>query len=121
MAIKNTSFGGTDWVLGEKLDADDLNDTFDSTIKAIAPIGGIIAWNKTMTSVPALPINWLECDGSTISNALSPMDGENLPDLNGDNRFLRGNSTSESTGGSETSEDENRPPFFDVVWVMRIY
>jgi len=65
----------------------------------MAPIGTIIAFDKTFTGVPTLPAGWLECDGSVISDAESPINGQTLPDLNGDNRFLRGNTMSATTGG----------------------
>jgi len=76
-------------------------------IKAIfVPIGGIISWAKTLTGVPALPNSYLECDGAVISDADSPLNGETLPNLNGatdaTKKFLRGNTTSGSTGGSAT-------------------
>ena len=76
------------------------------------------------------------------------MNGEALPDLNG-GEFLRGDTTSGGTGGSDTmahthsipnafngqaggdlnlndqttggaSNTENRPPYYNVVWIMRI-
>lgn len=72
-------------------------------VKAVLPpIGSVISWLKTLTGTPTLPDGWVECDGSTISDADSPYDGVTIPDLNGDNRFLRGSSTSGTTGGSET-------------------
>lgn len=58
------------------------------------PIGAIIAWHKSFTGVPELPENWVECDGSVISDSESLLDGQTLPDLNGDARFLRGGATS---------------------------
>jgi len=42
---------------------------------------------------PELPENWLECDGSTVDDGESPIDGLTLPDINGDERFLRGGPT----------------------------
>lgn len=68
----------------------------------IPPIGSILPWAKSMTGVPSLPDGWLECDGSTISDSDSPMNGEDLPDLNSTQRFLRGASSSGGTGGSDT-------------------
>lgn len=29
MAVRNTKLGGSDWVVGNFVDSDDLNDTFD--------------------------------------------------------------------------------------------
>ena len=66
------------------------------------PIGGIVSWAKTLSGVPNLAEGWVECDGAVLVDALSPLNGQTIPDLNGDNRFLRGNSTSGGTGGSET-------------------
>jgi hypothetical protein len=45
---------------------------------------------------------WWRCDGSTVDLAASPLDGTSLPDLNGDNRFLRAAGTSGATGGAQT-------------------
>lgn len=70
----------------------------------IPPIGSVLPWLKTLTNTPSLPDGWVECDGSTISDSDSPYDGVTIPDLNGDNRFLRGSSTSGSTGGSDTHD-----------------
>src|SRR5262249_29149755 len=64
------------------------------------PIGAIIAWDKSLTGVPALPSNFVECNGQTISDSASPLDGQTVRNLNGANRFLRGNSTSGGTGGT---------------------
>jgi len=130
----------------------------------IVPVGGIIAWDKNLTGTPSLPAYFVECNGQTINDSDSPYDGVTIRDLNGGNRFLRGNATSGATGGSEThtlsaaempshthtvarggssgstncyggsgsiadlntgsagsgSAHENRPPYTDVVWVMRI-
>lgn len=137
------------------------------------PIGSIVAWAKSIAGVPALPAEFQECDGSEITDVDSPMVGEFVPDLNGDLRFLRGGSSSGSSGGLGevtltkpemplhkhayasyvkipatnfrnarfvsaggfadqsfviTQSDsqggdgahENRPPYYGVVWVMRI-
>jgi len=95
----NTS-GELTWADGEVLNAADLNDSIDETTP---PIGAVIAWMKSFTGVPAtLPGGWVECDGSVISDADSPLNGETLPDLNGDNRFLSGSAASGVTGGADT-------------------
>jgi len=67
-----------------------------------APIGAILAWAKSLAGVTNLAEGWVECDGTVLVDALSPMNGQTIPDLNGDNRFMRGASTSGGTGGSET-------------------
>ena len=156
---------------GEVLSKDDYNDDIDKTTP---PIGAMIPWLKSFTSVPqTLPSGWVVCDGSVISDAESVLDGETLPDLNGNNQFVRGNTTSGGTGGvasvshnhqwasdsggsfsldivsadgGEASDTfasngstkiaftttwpaslytknttvPTEPPFFDVVWILRI-
>jgi len=66
------------------------------------PIGGVIAWHKTFANTPALPAQFVECNGQTLSDAASVYNGQVIPNLNGNNNFLRGNSTSGGTGGSST-------------------
>ena len=122
------------------------------------PVGAITAWLKSFAGVPNLPENYRECDGSVIIDALSAMNGQTLPDLNG-GVFLEGQATSGATGGTASSNHthtgwgtfatndaatgsgsntfldltdqpnpvtngasntENRPPFYTVVWIMRI-
>jgi hypothetical protein len=60
----------------------------------IVPIGSIIAWHKNLTGVPDLPDGWVECNGDTLNDSDSPLNGQTIPDLNGEERFLRGSSTS---------------------------
>lgn len=71
------------------------------------PIGGVVAWLKNITGVPNLPEGWLLCDGSTVADALSPMNGQTIPDLNGLNKFLRGADTAGGTGGSDSHSHTN--------------
>ena len=82
------------------------------------PIGTVLPWLKSLTNVPDLPVGFVECSGQTLSDEFSPLDGQTIPDLNGDNRFLRGNSTSGGTGtfdvGGSTFD------YYDVVWIMRV-
>jgi|ERR1043166_21110 hypothetical protein len=66
------------------------------------PVGAVLPWLKSLTGAPALPAQFLECNGQTVSDAASPFNGQTLPNLNGGNRFLRGNSTSGGTGGAAT-------------------
>lgn len=133
----------------------------------IVPIGVGLPWFKSLTGTPqTLPSNFVECNGQTISDVNSVYNGQVIPNLNGSNYFLRGNSTSGGTGGeaahtltiaempahthdyttpgsnvfklagaSESSglpsvdtvgstggggSHENRPPFYNVVWIVRI-
>ena len=80
-----------------------------NTLTHIAPIGSVVAWLKSLTNTPSLPDGWVECNGQTISDAESVYDGVTIPDLNasaGTARFLRGATTSGSTGGSETHKHQ---------------
>lgn len=57
----------------------------------------------TIYATPALPSNFVECDGSVLSDADSVFDGATLPDLNaGTYRMLRGAISSGATGGADT-------------------
>lgn len=71
--------------------------------RSLVPVGAILSWAKTITGVPSLPSNFVQCDGQTLSDADSPIDGQVIPDLNGGDRFLRGASSSGATGGEDTT------------------
>ena len=58
------------------------------------PIGSIQAWHGSMTGVPNMPWGWVLCNGATLSDSESPLNGQIIPNLNGDGRFLRGSTTS---------------------------
>lgn len=69
------------------------------------PIGCCLPWLKSFTNVPALPPNWVECNGQSLSDAASVFNGQTIPNLNGSSstkRFLRGSTTSGGTGGADT-------------------
>jgi len=138
-----TTSGTLDWVPGEVLYAAELNETLEDTMP---PIGSIIAWNKNYSgSVPSINSGWLECDGSVISDADSPFNGDTMPDLNSNKYFLSGSVGSGGTGGAsehyhtmtynarnaeqgggyalrttQTSSELHLPPFYTVIWMMRI-
>ena len=99
----NTS-GELTWANGDTVSASDLDDAVDETTP---PIGGVIAWLKSLTGVPAtLPSGWVECNGQTLSDSDSPLNGQVIPNLNasggGTQRFLRGATTSGTTGGADS-------------------
>jgi len=135
------------------------------TLTHITPIGSVVSWLKNYTNTPSLPDGWVECDGSTLSDSDSVYNGQVIPDLNGDERFLKGSSTSGTEGGTtnhrhqwhesaagvgwdthsvdgqtwnsagnlvseadrhntdfytNTASSDPRPPFYSVVWIMRV-
>lgn len=120
----------------------------------LVPVGCVIAYLKSLTNSPALPSEYVECNGQTLSDAQSVFNGVVIPNLNasggGTKRFLRGSTTSGSTGGSEThthtlpnnslnllgsgtiayqclsyttitsNATSTLPSYYEVVYVMRI-
>lgn len=50
----------------------------------IVPIGFIGFWHKNLTGVPDLPDGWVECNGQVLSDPDSPLNGQTIPNLNGD-------------------------------------
>jgi hypothetical protein len=60
----------------------------------------------TIYKTPKLSSHWVEMNGQTLSDAESIFDGATIPNLNGASagtkRFIRGSTTSGTTGGSET-------------------
>ncbi len=72
------------------------------------PLGTIIAWDKSLNDATGdLPDGFVECNGQSISDPNSPLNGITIPNLNGDSenpkRFLRGGNTS----GNFVGEDEH--------------
>jgi hypothetical protein len=72
-----------------------------NALNAIVPIGIVVPWFKDTPGVPPLPANYLECNGQTVADPTSPLDGIALPDLNGAGHFVRGGNTSGLVGGSD--------------------
>lgn len=68
-------------------------------------VGTVKSYLKSFTAIPSnnLTAFWKECDGSSLSDAESPLNGQTLPNLNaGTYRILRGAATSGGTGGGDT-------------------
>lgn len=87
------------------------NDTENTiTINATslaAPVGCVLAWFADLSGVPELPEGYVACDGQVLNDPASPLHGVVIPDLNGDNAFLRGNDTSStSVAGGGTHHHE---------------
>jgi hypothetical protein len=65
------------------------------------PIGAILAWHGSFPRTPVLSQGWAPCNGQTLVDVASPYNGQTLPNLNGDARFLRG---SLSSGGLQADQ-----------------
>lgn len=81
---------------GELVSSSQLNANFNK----LPPIGSIQAWDNSITGVPSLPDGWVQCDGQTLSDSESPLNGQVIPNLNAARNawnskgsFLRGGST----------------------------
>ena len=110
----------------------------------VVPVGAVVAWVKSFPNTPSLPENFVECNGQTITDPNSPFDGQTIPALNGNDDssslFLRGCTSSGGTGGTvehshgtagmlrggseapitANSVRNHIPPYYEVVWIMRI-
>lgn len=60
----------------------------------IVPIGAILPWHKSLSGTPALPVGWVECNGQTLNDPQSSLNGQVIPNLNGQALFIRGGATS---------------------------
>jgi hypothetical protein len=127
---------------------------FQTLDALLVPIGAMLPWAKSLPGVPALSSRFVECNGQVLNDPESPLDGQTIYNLNGagggTKRFLRGSSTSGTTGGAEThahavsfsnsntaqagtdftaaengaggitDAQSHLPPYCEVVWVMRV-
>jgi hypothetical protein len=113
------------------------------------PVGCVVAYLKNLSTVPALPVEFAECNGQTLADPASPFNRQVLPNLNGASagtkRFLRGSTTSGTTGGADTHSHSLStasistysgatlvatgsstvsssflPSYYEVVWVLRV-
>lgn len=88
----------TSFTAGTTIESAKVNTNFVE----VCPVGSVMAWLKSYTNTPALPDRWVECNGQTLSDADSVFNGQVIPNLNGNSgtkRFLRGSTTSGTTGG----------------------
>ena len=99
MAFGKWLNGVLQWIRGQVLNASDVNTSIG---EVYVPIGTVIPWAKSISGTPTLSAYWAECNGQTVSDAESPFNGQTLPNLNGNNNFLRGATTSGTTGGAAT-------------------
>lgn len=96
-------------VTGDVVTSGDMEIGGDISGFGVVPIGSISAWHKSFTNTPALPDGWVECNGQVLSDADSVYNGQTIPDLNGDGRFLRGNSTSGTLQADEFKSHNHNP------------
>jgi hypothetical protein len=47
------------------------------------PISSVIDWYPAIVGTPALGYGWVQCDGQTLVDPLSPLNGQVIPNLNG--------------------------------------
>ena len=99
------TFSAGDLISAQQVNANftALNTKIDTQIAALsplmAPVGSIVAFHKhvenpgSAVNPLAVPAGWVECNGGTVSDADSPIDGFAIPDLNNTGRFLRGSTT----------------------------
>ena len=71
----------------------------------LVPVGGVVAWLKSLTGTPMLAGEYVECNGQALSDAQSDYNGNLIPNLNGASagvqRFLRGSATSGTIAQNE--------------------
>jgi hypothetical protein len=114
-------------------------------IPGAVPVGAVVAWLKSFTNAPALPAEWVECNGQPLNLPGSPYHGMTVPNLNGagdqPKRFLRGSAGSGDVGGAESHNHgflvidrptkrtvnvaskepgSNLPPYYEVTWILKV-
>ncbi len=57
----------------------------NSNFAKMPPIGSVVAWHKDMAGLPSttLPDGWVECNGQTLNDVESGLNGRVIPNLNG--------------------------------------
>ena len=94
-ALQSLTLAGTTTISGDMA----LNG--DNSGRGIIPVGAVVGLQSNITGVPAIPTGYAALDGSTISDAFSPMNGVVLPNVN-NSVFLMGSATAGSTGGANS-------------------
>tara|TARA_Y100000310_G_C20702423_1_gene831085 strand:+ start:4893 stop:5369 length:477 start_codon:yes stop_codon:yes gene_type:complete len=77
------------------------NNTDNYQLIGTVPIGAVIMWHKSLTGVPSLPGNYVECNGQVLNDSLSPLNGQTMPNIN-NTSIVAGFTSSGITGGSAT-------------------
>ena len=79
-----------------------LNDSIEAFSARITPIGGVVPWHKDMPGMLPLTGCFVECNGQVLNDPESPLNGQTIPNYNGDGRFLRAGMNSGQTGGIDS-------------------
>ena len=81
----------------------------------LLPLGGVVATFPNLagayvcaTTTAADAVGFVKCNGGTIVDATSPMNGVVVPNIN-NSRFLVGSTTAGSSGGADTISASNLP------------
>ena len=72
-------------------------------------VGTMKSYSPNISGIPSnnLTAFWQLMDGTTISDSESPLDGQTIADVNGEDRYLKGTDTSDATAGSTTTGTNN--------------
>src|SRR5947209_13481366 len=57
----------------------DVTNMVSALAVGVVPVGAIVAWHKSYTHTPALPAQFVECNGQTLSDSASVYNGQVLP------------------------------------------
>lgn len=93
-------------------------------LNQICPIGSIIPYHQSLfTTPPILPANWIVCNGQTINNSNSPLNGKITINMGTNNRILRGHNTTSGTLSTNTVKSGAGFSYYtvDMIFIMRIY
>lgn len=86
------------------LSAGSLNGKTETELAVQAvPVGTIVDWYRPGPSTP-VPTSWKVCDGSTVTDAASPLNGQAVPNLVG--RFTRGIGLADATGATGGADSQ---------------
>ena len=96
----------TNWIITPGMTVQLQKQGTNWNIIAGAPAEPIGSVSSSFTHLAGLSTNlaswYVWCDGQTLADAGSPLNGVVIPDLNNTPRFLRGGITTGATGGSDT-------------------
>lgn len=124
IAFKIQTFNASDTITGRNLTTFFLETTQVASVASETrltlddDIFNIVGMTYRVTKTPVLTARWEIEDGSTVSNASSPMVGETHRDKTGNNYFIRSAGSSGNTGNVSDSNATNQ--FIDMVPIKRV-